>query len=280
MTKVAVDGNRPRLVPTLALSLIAFIALAPLLWLVATSFKPAEQTVSFPPQFLPESPTFAAYSAALTNPVLIQSFLNSAIYSVGATLLAIGVVLPAGYAVARLPFRGKPILLISLTLASMIPAIALLLPLYYMADRTGIIDTYLVVLVVYAAQFLPQALWFTRNYIQAIPEDLEHAAMIDGCSRSQAFRHITWPLIRPGLAAIFVLGVMFVWNDYIIVAALTRSPEMQSVQVQLVNQLLNSIGISWATVCAYVTLSMLPIVIFFVWMQRWFVRGIVSGAVK
>jgi ABC-type glycerol-3-phosphate transport system permease component len=73
---------------------------------------------------------------------------------------------------------------------------------------------------------------------------------------------------------------MFVWNDYIVVATLTRSPEMQSVQVRLVNELFNAIGISWATVTAYVTLSVLPIVIFFLWMQRWFVRGIASGAMK
>jgi ABC-type glycerol-3-phosphate transport system permease component len=162
----------------------------------------------------------------------------------------------------------------------MIPGVALLLPLFYMADRTGAIDTYSVVIGVYAAQFLPQALWFIRTYIEAIPEELEQAAQIDGCNRFQAFRLVTLRLITPGLAAIFVLGVMFVWNDYIVVATLTRSPEMQSVQVRLVNELFNAIGISWATVSAYVTLSMIPIVVFFLWMQRWFVRGIAAGAMK
>jgi ABC-type glycerol-3-phosphate transport system permease component len=162
----------------------------------------------------------------------------------------------------------------------MIPGVALLLPLLFMADRTGLIDTYLVVIIVYAAIFLPQAIWFTRTYIEAIPNELEQAALIDGCNRFEAFRQVTLRLITPGLAAIFVLGVMFVWNDYIVVATLTRSPEMQSVQVRLVNELFNAIGISWATVTAYVTLSMLPIVIFFLWMQRWFVSGIATGAMK
>jgi ABC-type glycerol-3-phosphate transport system permease component len=274
------DPNRARLLPTIALSFFVVLSLAPVLWLVATSFKPADQTVTFPPQLFTSSPTLEAYTAALGNSAFIQSFINSAIFSVGATLLAIGIVLPAAYAVARLPFRGKTTLVVGLAVANMIPGVALLLPLLYMADRTGTIDTYLVVIVVYAAQFLPQALWFSRTYIEAIPEELEQAALIDGCNRFQAFRRITLPLITPGMAAIFVLGVMFVWNDYIVVATLTRSPEMQSVQVRLVNELFNAIGIQWNTVTAYVVVSMVPIVLFFLFMQRWFVRGIASGAMK
>lgn len=274
------DPNRARLLPTIGLSFFVVLSLAPVLWLVATSFKPADQTVTFPPQLFTSSPTLEAYTAALGNSAFIQSFINSAIFSVGATLLAIGIVLPAAYAVARLPFRGKTTLVVGLAVANMIPGVALLLPLLYMADRTGTIDTYLVVIVVYAAQFLPQALWFSRTYIEAIPEELEQAALIDGCNRFQAFRRITLPLITPGMAAIFVLGVMFVWNDYIVVATLTRSPEMQSVQVRLVNELFNAIGIQWNTVTAYVVVSMVPIVLFFLFMQRWFVRGIASGAMK
>jgi multiple sugar transport system permease protein len=274
------DPTRARPLPTIALSFLVLVALAPVLWLVMTSFKPAEQTVTFPPQFVPETITLDAYKAALGNSAFIQSLANSAMFSVGATLVSIGIALPTAYAVARLPFRGKTSLVVGLAVANMIPGVALLLPLLFMADRTGLIDTYLVVIIVYAAQFLPQAIWFTRTYIEAIPDELEQAALIDGCNRFQAFRLVTLRLITPGLAAIFVLGVMFVWNDYIVVATLTRSPEMQSVQVRLVNELFNAIGISWATVTAYVTLSMLPIVIFFLWMQRWFVRGIATGAMK
>jgi multiple sugar transport system permease protein len=274
------DPTRARPVPTITLSVLVLVALAPVLWLVVTSFKPSEQTVTFPPQFIPKTVTLDAYKAALGNGAFLQSFANSAIFAVGATLVSIGIALPTAYAVARLPFKGKTSLVVGLAVANMIPGVALLLPLLFMADRTGLIDTYLVVIIVYAAQFLPQAIWFTRTYIEAIPDELEQAALIDGCNRFQAFRLITLRLITPGLAAIFVLGVMFVWNDFIVVATLTRSPEMQSVQVRLVNELFNAIGISWATVTAYVTLSMLPIVIFFLWMQRWFVRGISSGAMK
>ena len=274
------DPTKARPVPTIALSLVVLVALAPVLWLVVTSFKPADPTVTFPPQFIPKTVTFDAYIAALGNAAFLKSFANSAIFAVGATLVSIGIALPAAYAVARLPFRGKTSLVVGLAVANMIPGVAVLLPLLFMADRTGLVDTYLVVIIVYAAQFLPQALWFCRTYIEAIPDELEQAALIDGCNRFQAFRRITLRLITPGLAAIFVLGVMFVWNDYIVVATLTRSPEMQSVQVRLVNELFNAIGISWATVTAYVTLSMLPIVIFFLWMQRWFVRGIATGAMK
>jgi multiple sugar transport system permease protein len=274
------DPTRARPVPTIALSLVVLVALAPVLWLVITSFKPADQTVTFPPQFVPKTVTLQSYKDALGNLGFLKSFANSAIFAVGATLVSIGVALPAAYAVARLPFKGKTSLVVGLAVANMIPGVALLLPLLFMADRSGLVDTYLVVIIVYAAQFLPQALWFMRTYIEAIPDELEQAALIDGCNRFQAFRRITLRLITPGLAAIFVLGVMFVWNDYIVVATLTRSPEMQSVQVRLVNELFNATGISWATVTAYVTLSMLPILIFFLWMQRWFVRGIATGAMK
>jgi multiple sugar transport system permease protein len=274
------DPTRARPVPTIALSLVVLVALAPVLWLVITSFKPADQTVTFPPQFVPKTVTLQSYKDALGNLGFLKSFANSAIFAVGATLVSIGIALPAAYAVARLPFKGKTSLVVGLAVANMIPGVALLLPLLFMADRSGLVDTYLVVIIVYAAQFLPQALWFMRTYIEAIPDELEQAALIDGCNRFQAFRRITLRLITPGLAAIFVLGVMFVWNDYIVVATLTRSPEMQSVQVRLVNELFNATGISWATVTAYVTLSMLPILIFFLWMQRWFVRGIATGAMK
>lgn len=274
------EPTRARPLPTLALSFLVVLSLAPVLWLVATSFKPAAQTITYPPHLLPKSPTAAAYVGALGNAAFIRSFINSAIYSVAATLLAIVIVLPAAYAVVRLPFRGKTSLVVGLSVANMIPGVALLLPLLYMAAHTGTMDSYLVVIVVYAAQFLPQALWFLRTYIEAIPEELEQAAWIDGCSRFKAFLLVTLRLIIPGLAAIFVLGVIFVWNDYLVVATLTSSPGMQSVQVRLVNELFNAIGISWNTVTAYVTLSMLPILGFFLLAQRWFVRGIAAGAMK
>jgi multiple sugar transport system permease protein len=274
------EPTRARSLPTLALSFFVVLSLAPVLWLVATSFKPAAQTVTVPPRLLPESPTLDAYTSAVGNEAFIQSYINSAIYSVAATLLAIVTVLPAAYAVARLPFRGKTSLVVGFAAANMIPGVALLLPVLYMADRTGTMDTYLVVIIVHAAHFLPQALWFLRTYIAATPVELEEAAWIDGCTRFKAFRLVTLRLITPGLAAIFVLGVIFAWNDYLVVATLTRSPEMQSVQVRLVNELFDAIGISWDTVTAYVTLSMLPIVVFFLWAQRWIVRGMAAGALK
>jgi multiple sugar transport system permease protein len=262
------------------LSLLALIAVAPLAWLAVTSLKQAAQTVTVPPVLIPNPVTFDGYASALGNSSFVWSIVNSVLYSSVSTAIAIVIVLPAAYAVARVDFRAKNVVLLAMAGAGMVPLVALLLPLYYLANRLQVLDTSVAVIVVFAAQFVPQAMWFLRNYIAAVPLELEEQALIDGCGRVKAFLHVTLPLIRSGLAAVFVLGVILAWNDYVIVATLIRDPLMQSVQVRLVNELYSGIGISWVTVSSYVVIATLPVLVLFGCMQRAFVRGMLSGAVK
>jgi len=210
----------------------------------------------------------------------LRNFLNSAVYATGAALLTLLVAVPCGYAAARLRFWGKDAILLAMLATSMIPGVALLIPLFYLFDRGGLVNNVVAIMVVYSATFIPQAIWFMRVFVATVPEAVEEAALIDGCSRLQALVRVTLPLVAPGLGALIVLGFISVWNDYVYVAALTRDQSLQTVQVALVNQVFESVGISWSVLSAFITLATLPILALFILVQRWFVMGLSAGGVK
>ncbi len=161
----------------------------------------------------------------------------------------------------------------------MVPSISVLLPLYLIAQRLGLIDTYMVLVLIYAAAMTPQVVWVLRGFFLAIAPDLEHAARIDGCSRFAAFWYVILPLARPGLAAAGMLVFVYVWNDFLITVTMTSSASMRMIQVGLA-KLISDVGVSWSDYMAYTVAITLPPIIAFLALQRRFLQSLVSGALK
>lgn len=273
-------NTRGRMFSATAVVTLTALVLLPVVWALSTSFKNEVDAVEYPPSFIAAHATISNYVRVFTEPNFLHQLSNSVIYSVGAVLLALAVSVLAGYAASRFEFRGKDALMLVILGTSMVPSVALLVPTYIMLRQLGLLDSVVVIIVISAARLAPQTVWFMKNFIDAVPIDIEEAAMIDGASRPQIVGRLVLPLIRPGIAATAILGLITVWNDYITVVVFAPDLGRRTLQVALVNQVFDSMGISWSYLMAFAIVSCLPVVLLFIASQRWFISGLTAGSVK
>lgn len=264
----------------LLLAVACAVVLAPIVWALLTSFKTAETVVTYPPRLLPRPVSFEHYGALWKKGDIPRLFLNSLILSVGTIALSLFAATPAAYAAARLEFRGKHLILLVLLAAGMIPGICLLIPIYFFAARLRLLDSYFFMILVYSAWMIPQTIWYIKGFIEASPRALEEAARLDGCTVVGVMWRILMPIVRPGLSAISVVIFISVWNDFLIGYALTSQDRMRNVQIGLVRILQDVLGISWGQLMAYALVAAAPVLILFIFLERRFVAGLASGALK
>ncbi len=276
-TSGRIQNKMPAIIVSFA---FAFIVLGPILWALATSFKSEIEAVSIPPTLLPNAATFRNYLKVFSDQSFLQDLLNSVSYSVGAVALSLVVGIPAGYAAARFSFNGKRILMLIILATSMVPGVALLVPTYYLLDAVGFLNSGIIVTIILAARIIPQTVWFIANFVEAIPIEIEDSAFMDGANRYQIIKYLVLPLIKPGIAAVATIGVITTWNDYVTVAVFAPDVAKRTLQVALVNQVLDSVGISWSYMMAFVIIASMPVILMFGFVQKWFVSGLTAGAVK
>lgn len=264
----------------LALGTACVFALAPLVWGFLTSIKTEVGIAAYPPQWLPSRPTFKHYLALKQHGGTLRFFVNSLVLSVGAITASLLVAAPAAYAAARFRFYGKQTILLVILATSMIPGIAIVIPVYLLAIRAKLLNSYSFMVLVYSAWLIPQTIWFIKGFIEVVPRDLEEAATIDGCTTFGAMWRIVLPLVQPGLAAVSVVIFVFVWNDFLIGMTLTSQESMRTVQVALVRVLQDDRGVSWGYFMAFTILAVAPILVAFSLLQRRFIEGLTSGALK
>ncbi|HWT79175.1 MAG TPA: carbohydrate ABC transporter permease [Candidatus Acidoferrum sp.] len=261
------------------LGVASVVALGPILWGLATSFKTSAGVVAMPPQWLPAPVTFENYRLVLLNSSLPRCFLNSLVVALCGVTLTLAVGCHAGYAAARFTFPGKNGLLLMILATAMIPGISIMAPLYLVATKVGLHDTYWIQILIYSAWQVPSIVWLIRGFFESVPPDLEEAAMIDGCSRLRAFYHIVLPIAQPGLAAAAILVFVYIWNDFLIGAAFTVTEHMRPMQVGLYLFIRDS-GVEWGRFMAYTMIGLIPIIGLFVALQRRFIQGLAAGATK
>jgi multiple sugar transport system permease protein len=268
-------------VPAILTSLLfAVIVLGPVAWALATSFKTETEAVAAPPTFWPQVVTVENYIKVFRDSAFPLDLWNSIAYSLGAVALALLVGIPAGYAAARFAFRGKRILMLIILATSMVPGVALLVPTYYLLDATGLLNSGIVVTIILSARIIPQTIWFIGNFVEAVPVEIDESAFVDGANKFQIIWKLILPLIRPGIAAVATIGIVTTWNDYITVAVFAPNIAKRTLQVALVNQVFDSMGISWSYMMAFVMVASMPIIIMFGLVQKWFISGLTAGAVK
>lgn len=261
------------------LALAVAFALVPILWGISTALKDNSVAEAYPPTWWPEQPTLMNFARIFTGTNFGRYMLNSAVVSVAAILLTLVVSLHAGYAAARWRFRGKQPLMFFILSMGMIPGICVLVPIYLLVSRLGLYDTYVGLVLVYAAWQIPTAVWVMRGFLDALPRELEEAAYVDGCTRTAAFYRIVLPLTQPGIAAVAILVFIYVWNDFLIAYALTISDNMRLIQSGLYLYVTQS-GIQWASLMAAAVAALVPPVVAFILLQSRFIQGLTRGAVK
>jgi multiple sugar transport system permease protein len=269
-----------RLIAGLTVGVLTAVVLVPMAWALVTSLKTEATVITFPPTFLPSPATLDSYAAVFLQKNFATELFNSVFYAIGAIVLTLAVSVPAGYAASRMTFPAKRAVMLLILATSMVPGVALLIPTYFVLDAIGLLNNPAAIIVLQAARLVPQTIWFMQNFVDAVPVELDEATEVDGATRWQTFAQVILPLIKPGIAAATVLGVITTWNDYITVAAFAPDLARRTLQVVLVNQVFDSIGITWSYVMAFAIISSLPIVTLFLVAQRWFIAGLTAGAVK
>jgi ABC-type glycerol-3-phosphate transport system permease component len=254
-------------------------AAGPVVWGLLTSLKPATQVVAYPPQLLPSPPTLASFTAVWTESNFPVFFRNSLVVTALSVALSLALAVHAAYGLARFDFRGKTLLMLGILATSMIPGIAILVPLYNLSVQTGLYNTLTGMVVVYTAWNVPLLVWLLKGFFESVPLELEEAARMDGCGRYPTFYRIVLPIARPGLLAGSIMAMMSVWNDFLIGFTLAVSEQKRLLPYGLFAYISN-IGVDWGQLMAATVLALLPVVFAFLIMQKWLVQGLMAGAVK
>ena len=262
------------------LGLLEFAVMVyPVYWMVATAFKPGQQILSYTPQWFPTSPTLSNFRDAVDQPFFWHAVKNSLI--IVSTVVALSVVLAflASLALAKFHFYGRKAFIVLILGVQMVPLAALIIPLYILMSRLGQIDKLTGVIAMYLTFVLPFTVWTMRGFLLGIPKELEEAAMVDGATRFGAFVRVLLPLVGPGLVATSIFAFIQAWTEFIIAYVFLHTPEKQTLMVWLAS-FTTLRGTDWGPLMAGATLSALPVVVFFLLVQRRIAFGLTAGAVR
>ncbi|QZY28522.1 carbohydrate ABC transporter permease [Nocardioides coralli] len=255
--------------------------LLPVVWIISLSFKSAEETAAGSPQFLPKDFTLQNYADILANEDFLLALRNSFGIAAIATVLAVIFATLAAYAIARLEFRGKRVVLSMALAIAMFPVVSLVGPLFDMWRTFGLFNTWPGLIIPYMTFTLPLAIWTLSAFFREIPWEMEQAAQVDGATSWQAFRKVIVPLAAPGVFTAAILTFFFAWNEFVLAISLTSTTGSRTVPAQLSFFVgpdpFNPPYGQLATASVVVTVPIIVIVLLF---QRRIVAGLTSGAVK
>jgi N,N'-diacetylchitobiose transport system permease protein len=263
-----------------AIGVLVFVVMMfPIYWMVSTAFKPGREILSLTPYWVPAPLTLENFQTAIQVPFFWNDVINS--LTVVCTVVGVSIVLSflAAVAVARFGFRGRTAFMVMVIAVQMVPLNALVIPIYLLLDSVGQVDSLLGVIAYYMAVVMPFMVWTLRGFVHNIPVDLEEAAMVDGATRVGAFMRIVFPLVAPGLVATAIFGFIQAWNEYIIAYVLLSSSSKQTLTIWLAS-FTTQHGTDWGGLMAGATLTALPVVVFFLLVQRRVTGGLTQGAVK
>ena len=277
-------ATRPiRIIGTLAhrTAILAYIvvALFPLFWLLKVSVTPDALLYSEGVRMWPSATTLAHYSFVLENSDFPKFFRNSLIVSLSTAAIVTLVAAGAGYAMSRFAFRGKLWLVGLMLITQMFPLVMLIAPIFKMLTAVGLTNSLTGLILVYTAFNVPFAVFLMQSFFDAIPRDLEEAAMIDGASRFMAFRQIIVPLTLPGMAA--TLGFVFTaaWSELLFALMLISKTDASTFPVGLLS-FVSKFGVNFGQMMAAGVMALIPALLFFLLIQRFLVQGLTAGAVK
>ena len=258
------------------LILFAVLILLPFLWALITSLKPDKEILAYPPTFYPTHATADNYIRVMVNDGFLANVLNSVVVTTFSVILTLIASMFAGYAVARYPFPGKEPLMFLLLAGMAIGSFTNVIPLYFMAIKLGMFDTYYILILAYAAFNVPLVTWLMQSYFRNVPPAIEESAKIDGCNVWVAFWRVVIPNMKPAIVAGAVIAIAGAWNEFIFALTLTRSASMRTISVAL-NFFLTDYGVQWGQLTAASVIATVPILIVFLWLQRYFLQGLTSG---
>ncbi|WP_413103211.1 carbohydrate ABC transporter permease [Streptomyces sp. Inha503] len=263
-----------------ATAVVLFLGFAfPVYWMFTTALKPTSDIISEDPVWFPTGATLEHFQKAVNAEhfwTLVGNSLTVTLSAVGLSLL---IALLASFALARMRFKGRRGFLVTFMIAQMAPWEVLVIAIYMLVRDGDMLNSLLPLTLFYMVMVLPFTILTLRAYVAAIPKELEESAMVDGCTRPQAFIRVIFPLLAPGLMATSLFGFITAWNEFPLVLILNKDPEAQTLPLWL-SRFQTAFGDDWGATMAAASLFAIPILLLFLFLQRKAVGGLTSGAVK
>lgn len=260
------------------LILITLFAIAPLAWAMSSAFKTNSEILTGL-NFFPRNPTLENFDFVLNGTEFPRWLRNSLLVAFGTTLCALVIGSLAGYAMSRWRFRGRAVYGNTLLIVQMFPGVMLAIPLFLLLSDYGLIDTLWALLLTYLTFALAFAVWMLKGYFDAIPREIEEAALIDGANRMQILWRIVLPLAGPGITTVAVFTFLLAWNEFFFAYVFLASPEKFTLSIGMYS-FIQQFTTQWGNIMAAGTLTTLPVLAFFFILQRALTRGLISGAMK
>lgn len=270
------SGHRARIITGVV---ICALFLLPLVWMLMNSFKEQRDIFSVPPVFFFE-PTLTNYVENLQRADVGPRMVNTAIIAIGGAVISVILGGMAGYALARVPLRGA-VTIGALILASRgVPPIALAVPMFLVARSLGVTDMHATVILAYCSFLIPYVMWLMRGFFLSLPKELEESAMIDGCSRFGAFWRVIVPISLPGFASTLIFSIILAWEELLFALVLT-SRDATTISIAIVGMANDTqTGANWGALSAIGILSVLPVIVLALAVQKWLIRGLAEGSTK
>ncbi len=258
---------------------ITIATIYPILVVISVSLRPSDALYSTSLSLIPDGATLDAFKVILTDKPFLLWMRNSLIVSLSVTIFGVALASTAGYAFSRFRFPGRRVGMIALLVTQMFPATMLLLPLYVLMRKLGLVDSLLGLIVAYTATVLPFTVWTLKGYYDTIPRDLEEAAMVDGTTQIGAFVRVVLPLARPALMITSLFSFMSGWSEFIVARVILSSQSLYTLPLGL-EGLAGTFQTEWANYSAGSLLVCLPVVLLFLSLNRFLVSGLTLGGVK
>ncbi|OON81229.1 carbohydrate ABC transporter permease [Streptomyces tsukubensis] len=251
----------------------------PVYWMFTTAFKPTGDIISETPVWFPTDATLEHFRTAVAADHFWTLVRNSLTVTILAVVLSLILALAGSFAMARMRFKGRRGFIIGFMIAQMAPWEVMVIAIYMLVRDNDLLNSLIPLTLFYLVMILPFTVLTLRGFVGAIPKELEESAMVDGCTRPQAFRKVILPLLAPGLMSTSLFGFITAWNEFPMVLVLNKAPETQTLPVWL-SSFQTNFGDDWGATMAASSLFAVPILVLFVFLQRKAVAGLTDGAVK
>ena len=259
--------------------LLVIIIIFPFLWIAICAIQPLNEMLSLTPSIIPKHFTLSNFSRLFTQTNYLDSMKNSVIIAISSTLLTTIFATYGGYALSRFRFKGKDLIAQLILFSYVIPSILLVIPMYVMFVRIGIINTRFGLIVANVSFAVPFAIWMLRGFFATLPDSLEDSAMVDGCSRFGTIFRIILPISLPGISATAIFSFLSAWNEFLFSMSFISEKKLMTLQPVVAN-FVSAHRIEWDLVMASGTITSLPIILYVVWFQKYLISGLTAGAVK
>lgn len=261
------------------IALLIFIVLIPMFWMLSIAMRTNLEVFSIPLKLIPDHPTFDAFRQILQNSDMVRLFLNSYFVSILVTLLCVLLSALSGYGLSRFQYKSKKLVVLYILLTQMFPMVLLSIPYFLIISGMGLYNTYTALILAYTSFALPFSILMMRDFVNSIPRELDEAATIDGCGPYGTFFRIILPPCLPGLIATAVYTFILAWNEYLFAVVLTQDITSRPLTLGI-GMLIGEYTTQWNQLMALSFMASAPLVVVFMFVQKYFLQGLTAGSVK